>query len=199
MELARALPAILVTRRALGEDDALVERFAAARRGDPDALAALYDQLAAELHGFALWRSGCRAIADDAVQEVFCRLAAGRVLDDERVRSPRAWLLAAVRRAAIDIHRRRRHEVSFEAADFVLEAADPTVKDADRVADGERARRALTTLPPKLREALYLRHFAGLSFAEIGRVAGIPAFTAASRCRLGLERLRRAFGVGGAS
>jgi RNA polymerase sigma-70 factor (ECF subfamily) len=199
MELARAVPAILAARRALGDDDALVERFAAARRGDPDALAALYDQLAAELHGFALWRSGCRETADDAVQEVFCRLAAGRAPGSERIRSPRAWLLAAVRRAAIDLHRRRRREVTFEAADFELPADDAGRTDPARRTDGERARRALAALPPKLREALYLRHFAGLSFAEIGRVAGIPTFTAASRCRLGLARLRRAFGVGGPS
>jgi len=195
MEHATALPAILTARRALGEDDLLVERFAAARGGDPDALALLYDQLAAELHGFALWRSGSRETADDAVQEVFCRIAAGRAPETERVRSPRAWLLAAVRRAAIDLHRRRRREVSFEAADFELAAAEPTTDDAGRFADGERARQALATLPPKLREALYLRHFTGLSYAEIARVAGVPTFTAASRCRLGLARLRRLFGV----
>jgi RNA polymerase sigma-70 factor (ECF subfamily) len=195
MELVRALPAILAARRALGEDDALLDRFAAARRGDPDALAALYDELAAELHGFALWRSGCRAAADDAVQEVFCRLAAGRAPDSEQVRSPRAWLLAAVRRAVIDLHRRRRREVAFEAADFELPADESGREDPARRSDGEGARRALAALPPKLREALYLRHFAGLSFAEIGRVAGVPTFTAASRCRLGLARLRRAFRV----
>ena len=53
----------------------------------------------------------------------------------------------------------------------------------------------LKDLPPPQREALYLRHFAGLTFAQIGRVAGVPTFTAASRYRLGIRRLRRMMGI----
>jgi DNA-directed RNA polymerase specialized sigma24 family protein len=40
-----------------------------------------------------------------------------------------------------------------------------------------------------------LRAWAGLSFREIGRALGVSTFTAASRWRLALARLRRAFGV----
>ena len=55
--------------------------------------------------------------------------------------------------------------------------------------------RMINQLPPAQREAIYLRHFAGCSFAEIGRATGVPTFTAASRYRLGLQRLRRLVGV----
>lgn len=195
MELASPLLYGRAEHGSRAADDALVECFAAARAGDPDALASLYDRLARELYGFALWRSGCRETAADAVQEVFCRLAAGRAPEADRVRSPRAWLLTSVRRATIDLQRRKRRETNFDASDFQTPDDTTDVGDPDRSVDGARARRALTKLPPKLREALFLRHFAGLSFAEIGRVAGIPTFTAASRCRLGLARLRRAFGI----
>ena len=33
-------------------------------------------------------------------------------------------------------------------------------------------------------------HFAGCTFAEIGRITRVPTFTAASRYRLGIKKLR---------
>ena len=53
----------------------------------------------------------------------------------------------------------------------------------------------LRELPAPQREAIYLRHFAGCSFAEIGKATGVPTFTAASRYRLGMRRLRQLTGV----
>jgi DNA-directed RNA polymerase specialized sigma24 family protein len=49
----------------------------------------------------------------------------------------------------------------------------------------------LAGLPLKQRETIYLRHFAGCTFADIGRIVGVPTFTASSRYRLGVHRLRR--------
>ena len=63
--------------------------------------------------------------------------------------------------------------------------------------DADRATAALSQLPTAQREAVYLHHFAGLAFREIGRVTGVPTFTAASRYRLGIARLRRALGAAG--
>ena len=61
--------------------------------------------------------------------------------------------------------------------------------DARRVSD------LLARLAPKLREAVFLRHFAELTFAAAARVMGVPTFTAASRYRLALRRLRDWMGV----
>jgi DNA-directed RNA polymerase specialized sigma24 family protein len=36
-----------------------------------------------------------------------------------------------------------------------------------------------------------MRHFEECTFARIGRITGVPTFTAASRYRLGIGRLRR--------
>jgi DNA-directed RNA polymerase specialized sigma24 family protein len=38
---------------------------------------------------------------------------------------------------------------------------------------------------------VFLKHFAELTFREIGRVTGVPMFTAAARYRLALRRLRQ--------
>jgi RNA polymerase sigma-70 factor, ECF subfamily len=155
-------------------------------------LGALYDSIAADLHGIALWRTGCRADAADAVQTVFVRLAEGRVRF-RGVRRPRLFLLAMAHRAAIDLVRGRRRTVELDEpslpASLLVEPASPGA-----AAEAAELSRWLHALPGPQREALYLRYFAGLSYREIGRVAGVPTFTAASRCRLGLAALRRRAG-----
>jgi RNA polymerase sigma-70 factor, ECF subfamily len=171
------------------EPDALAAALAAFAGGRSDALAEIYDLTAGDLYGLALWRTGSREDAQDAVQEVFVRLArAGEALT--RVNKPRAYLLAMVHRAAVDLLRRRRPTVAVQEA-----LLQPVVEDRERAADAARLSGLLLRLPVAQREALYLRHFGGLSFSEIASVTGVPTFTAASRCRLGLRRLRRLLGV----
>jgi len=166
----------------------LRELFAALADDDVDALAPLYDLCAAELHGLALWRAGSREDADDVVQELFCRLADQRRRLAE-VENPRAYLLAIVHRLAIDRHRARgrRREEPLES---VLLVAAPEA-DPGTAEDARRASRALARLPTPQREALYLHKMCDLPYATVGRITGVPTFTAASRCRLGLRALRR--------
>jgi DNA-directed RNA polymerase specialized sigma24 family protein len=46
------------------------------------------------------------------------------------------------------------------------------------------------------RDVIYLKHFAGCTFAEIGEIVGVPKFTAASRYRNGVSKLRQLMEVG---
>lgn len=170
------------------EREAWNEIFARLAAGERDALGALYDLAAKRLYGLALWRTGSAADAEEVVQEVFVRIAE-RHEELGAVRDPQAWLLAVARRAAID-HVRRRRVRSGEP----LERCDLLVAPAaapERQLDAARASRELVNLPPAQREVLYLRHFAGLTFAAIAELVRAPLFTVASRHRLGLARLRK--------
>ncbi len=181
------LTAAAGTERARGPEPALLELFSDLAEGRIAALEALYDALADDVHGLALWRTGSAADAADVVQEVFVRLAqAGKAL--RRVRDPRGWVRTMAHRAAVDVHRKRsrRGEEPIESAPF-LEA--PQVAPEERL-DAERVSELLRELPAKQREALYLHVHAGCTFAEVGRATGVPTFTAASRCRLALKKLR---------
>ena len=164
------------------------ELFAELAEGNVDALAPLYDLCAAELHGLALWRAGSREDADDVVQELFFRLVEQRHRL-RQVENPRAYLFSIVHRLAIDRHRARgrRREEPLESA--LLVAAPET--DPGMAGDARRASRALAQLPAPQREALYLHQMCDLPYATVGRITGVPTFTAASRCRLGLRALRR--------
>lgn len=166
----------------------LARLFAGISAGEPDALGALYDTVADRLFGLALWRTGSREDASDVVQEVFLRVAASR----ERlgaVGEPLPWLLGLAHHVAVDAARRsrRRSTVPLEEAPPLVEAAP----DAGRPVDAARASRLLARLPAAQRDAVYLRHFADCTFAAIGRITGVPVFTAASRYRLGIGKLRR--------
>lgn len=169
-------------------DEGLLAAFATLAKGDLAALEQLWDLMADQLYALALWRSGSRQDAEDAVQDVFVRLArepAGL----SRVKWPRAYLLAMAHRAAADRMRRRRRTDPLEEA-FLLPSdhGPPAV-------EGRRLNQALSALPAPQREVVYLRHWADLSFKEIAAVTGVPTFTAASRYRLAVQRLRLLLGV----
>lgn len=163
--------------------------LAAVGRGEPEALGELFDACGADLYGLALCRTGHVQDAEDALQEVFVRLARTRAKLGT-VRNPRSYLLGMAHRAAVDVLRRRRSAVELDAE--LLEASSA---DQDRAVDASRLAALLVELPAAQREAVWLRHFAGLSFSEIGDVTEVPTFTAASRYRLGIARLRRRLGV----
>jgi len=157
--------------------------------GDVDALAAIYDRTARELYGLALWRCGAEDEAEDALQDVFVRLAR-KPPDPAKLRDPRAYLLTMARRSACDVLRRRRPAEPLEGLLLTAPEVSPELP-----VDAATATRHLARLSEVQREAVYLRYFTDLTFAEIGAVTEVPTFTAASRCRTAVERLRRLMGV----
>ncbi len=166
-----------------------LELFSALARGRVAVLEDLYDEAAPALYGLALWRTGCAEDAADVVQDVFVRVAEqGSRL--AKVKNPRAWLFTVTRRAAIDLtrRRRRRRAESLEECTFLTANDD----DPDRSVDATRASALLAGLPENQRDVVYLRHFAWCSFAEIAAIVGVPKFTAASRYRNGIAKLRTA-------
>lgn len=162
--------------------------FAELATGRLAALDELYELAAGDVYRLALWRTGSPEVAEDAVQDVFIRVAEqGRRLAS--VRHPRRWLLTVTHRRSIDLvrqKRRRRTEPVDEAPYLVAPESDP-----DRGLEARTLSRLIAGLPEKQREVLLLRHFADCTFLEIGRITGVPTFTAASRHRLAIAKLRR--------
>ena len=181
-ELASAVPARDHDQRRW------LDVFAALAEGQVRALDELYDLAAADAYRLALWRTGSVEDAEDVVQDVFVRIVeqAGRLAS---VRHPRRWLLTVTHLRAIDLvrSRKRRRTEPVEGVPY-LEAVGT---DPDSVLEAERVSRLVHRLPAKQREVVLLRIFGGCTFREIGRITGVPTFTAASRHRLAIARLRR--------
>lgn len=102
-----------------------------------------------------------------------------------------ALVFATIRRRAIDLARSNERRAARESA---AGAGLPQSWFDSSAEERERARlvqEAMTALPDIYREVITLKIWGGLSFDEIAAALEIPANTAASRYRYGLEQLRK--------
>ncbi len=152
----------------------------------PELLGRLVDAHAAALVLYA--RQWCAA-PEDVVQEAFLKLVRQGPAGD-----PLPWLYRVVRNAAVSAgrsdRRRRHHETAAAArAPAWFAAADVAGLDADA------ATAALASLPLEQREVIVAHLWGGLTFDQIGEVAGCSASTAHRRYAAGLSALRERLGV----
>ena len=131
--------------------------------------------------------------ADDAVQEAFVRLMRLDTPPD----SPRAWLFAAVRHLALtacrsDARRGSRERSAGErSAGGRRPAGGDFAASAGDAIDARLAAEALGDLPPRQREAVVLRLWGGLGYAEAASVAGVSLSTAHADYAAAIASLRR--------
>ena len=151
---------------------------------DEAILEELYDRYAYALYRYALALVGSAEDAEDAVQEVFVRLARKQFAKVDNIK---AYLYTAARNAAYSIlrSRRRRNETGDEA---LSDLTDNTKLPIETIAMKER----FAQLPVEQREILVLKIYDELTFEEIARTIGVSINTAASRYRYGIDRLKRA-------
>jgi RNA polymerase sigma-70 factor (ECF subfamily) len=107
--------------------------------------------------------------------------------------SGRPWLLHVVRRRAQDLRRGQRRRARRE--EIAIEVADTTVSTPEELVGSVELHRAIAAavaaLDEPYREAVVLRHYEGLSAAEIAQRLGVPAGTIRWRLKEGLDRVRR--------
>lgn len=146
------------------------------RRGDTDAIAAVYLAVAPALRAFLHSEVRHGEIADDLVEHTFVELleSHGTIRGDGR--SLRSWLFRAARHNLYDWRRaaarRSDNELSEELSSVLRDPApDPETAVGERD-DHEAVRAALTELTPDQREILELRLIAELSIAEVAELTG---------------------------
>jgi RNA polymerase sigma-70 factor (ECF subfamily) len=148
----------------------------------PELLGRLLDQHAAALVLYA--RQWCSA-PEDVVQEAFVKLAAQPSCPSNVA----GWLYRVVRNGALSVaraeRRRRRHEA------IAARHAPTWFTPAETVGlDARAAAAALGELPIDLREILVAHLWGGLTFEQIGALAGMSSSTAHRRYLAGLAALR---------
>jgi RNA polymerase sigma-70 factor (ECF subfamily) len=183
-------------------DGEILERIG---RGDPTAVALLYDRYAATLLGVAFRILGERADAEDVVHDAFVLVGerAGYYVAERG--SVVTWLVTMTRNLGIDRKRRRDRRGDVDRTILIHEAIMQTGgvgsnPEAHVVESSEcsRMRKALSTLPQQQRTTLELSFFSGLSYPEIAEKEKIALGTVKSRAARGLMALRNALeGSGG--
>jgi RNA polymerase sigma-70 factor (ECF subfamily) len=152
---------------------------------------ACFRELAPRLLLYVRQWAPCPADAEDVVQAAFVRFWKKQP-DAQPQHYP--LLYAAVRTAALDLlrtnERRGRRELAFGAetpgADEPLFAAG-----LDQQEDAHTLQEALQKLSAEQREAVVLRIWGGLTFAQMAETVGESINTVAARYRYALEGLRR--------
>jgi RNA polymerase sigma-70 factor, ECF subfamily len=156
---------------------------------DGGAFDALFRACANDVHGYAFSLLGDRASAEDVTALAFERLYRFRSRLDDARGTPRAWLFAIVRNAALDELRRRRRRPRADVAEERLED-EASAGALEHVERRETVRAALASLPRRERELVLLKFHGQLSNGELARVLGISESNAGTRVHRALTRLR---------
>ncbi|OFW98866.1 MAG: hypothetical protein A3E78_13640 [Alphaproteobacteria bacterium RIFCSPHIGHO2_12_FULL_63_12] len=168
---------------------------AAARAGDPRALAALARRWEQRLLRHAYRLTGNIEDARDVAQDAWIDIARGvRRLDDSAAFPAFAFRIVT-RRAADFVRRARRARRG--AAAFAAEPR-PAFDGAEGIETGAASPglvAAMAALPAEQRAAIALFYQEDMSVAEIAAALGVPAGTVKTRLMAAREKLKAALGV----
>ena len=170
-------------------DGSLLE---ACRRGDREALRALFEATKDRIYSIAVWFAGDEAAAKDVTQEVFLKLfsSIGKFRGESAFGT---WLYRLVVNVCLDERRRQRRLVHLDSEEKTLRASGvgPQERHFASRQRREAVQAALAQLSPKLRLPLVLRYLEDLTYEEIARVLGCGKGTVASRLSRGHRELAR--------
>ena len=171
------------------EDDPSL--LALVRKGDEQAMAALFDRYSKVVYSVALRVLRDPAAAEDVLQEIFMQLWRNPDSFTSTRGSLGGWLAVVARNRSIDTLRRKRPTDSVD--DVVLASSTNIASEVERSSLMERARGVIVTLPAEQRKTLEMAFFDGLTHVEIAELTGDPLGTVKTRIRSALLTLRKAF------
>jgi RNA polymerase sigma-70 factor (ECF subfamily) len=175
-------------------DEQMVER---ALMGDADAFGEIVQRWERRIYALAFGMLGREEDARDATQETF--LAAFRNLRGFRGEAKvSSWLHRIAVNQCITRQRRARtraesaleEETERDAAAFSVAAHESPARRAETRERTLAVRRAVTALPPDLRQVIVMKEFEEMTFQEIAQVLELPQSTVKSRLYTALKQLR---------
>ncbi len=175
-------------------DDAdLARLIAACAARDAQALRQLYDRTAPQLLACMVRILKRRALAEEALQDVFVSIWQRASQFESRRGRPRAWLMSIARYRAIDVLRAERADLYREAE---IEQLPQLITEGgtDWAGAGRSAAalaRCFDLLSAEQRRGIELAFVEGASHADIARVTRQPLGTVKSWIRRGLTSLRQ--------
>lgn len=130
-------------------------------------------------------------LAEDAVQVALLRIAQYiRSVPRDSKEAQRAYVLAAARRAALDLLERQKHwNKMLDISDLSLAAPDDLFEQVAASQDYDLLQRAMRQLPPYYRDVLVLKYIHGYSVREIANIVGRKHATVVQQLTRGKKAL----------
>lgn len=175
----------------MNKEDAAI--FAALKEGDKVALSTLFNSYYDQLFHYGQRIAHSDAIVEEAIQELFVYLfEAGERLGD--VVNVKGYLFTAIRRRVLEkLHAEQQRMISRnhlrEQPDIQFSIEDILINKEDETVVRQQLTRALNELPPRQREAIYLRYYNNLSTKEIALIMGISSQTVLNTLHQALRKL----------
>jgi RNA polymerase sigma factor (sigma-70 family) len=177
------------------EDRRLWERM---RKGDEQALAVLFRGHYPSLYDYGIKLARQEELVKDGIQDLFAYIWEKRhglaVVD-----SVRAYLLVALRRHLLkSLATQQQQKESFLQLDWQQDQEYFSPEDLLLMQEKDNAERrslakALREIPPRVREALYLKTYDGLTYREIAAIMNVSPQVARNYVSEGFHRLREIF------
>jgi RNA polymerase sigma-70 factor, ECF subfamily len=173
------------------ETDAAIARCL---QGDQSGYAQLYELFAPGVHRLCYGLLLNNQDAEDVVQEAFVYAFKNMHRFDANRASFKTWLYTIAISRCRNMYRRNRSFLS-DLSHLLLNTIPAPRSETPEAAMAQHSAEnaltnALSTLTPRLREAVVLRYGHGLTYREMADVIGCPPKTAESRVRLAHEQLR---------
>jgi len=187
--------------------EAIDRQLDRARRGEPEALSALYRRLLPGVFGYIAARVPDRATAEDLTSEVFLQMVEGisrlRASDEA---SAIAWILRIARVTVAGYYRKREHQPAFVSlepgeeepgASWGIPDNNPNldpVRRAEARDEWDAVVKAINTLTEEQRQVLVGRLILGYDVATVARMLGKNANAVKALQFRALQRLQRLLG-----
>ena len=169
--------------------------WASLRKGREEALSELFMLYSDELYNYGYMLCRDKQLVEDSLQDVFLHLWRKRKTLSE-VKKVKTYLMVSLRNRIKDAFRKA------TLVDFVKDhlEGEAEVKDAsqeDRWVEADRQhlqnqflRQALSTLPERMRQAIFLRYFHGFEYADIAEIMNIRPQVAINMVYRATQKLR---------
>lgn len=151
------------------DEAALIER---ARRGEREAISALYRRYVQAIYRYLYYRVGDDQTAEDLTAEVFLRAVEGLPGYEPRGVPFSAWLYRIAQARVSDYFRRQRRAATIGLDESWPSGEHSPLAEVEQASLREELRAALPRLTADQQQVIILKFVEGLSNAEIARILG---------------------------
>ncbi len=167
-------------------------------KGDKEAFAGIYNLFVNDLYNYGTKLSPDQALVKDAIQEVFLDLFLKREKNKTNPSNLKYYLLLALKRNLVKKLKRQRKLLgqNGETDDFfepVYCIEQEIIKEEEENTRNRKVTEALNSLPPKQKEAIYLRFQESMEYPEIAAIVGISVESVRKQVYRGLKTVRDSF------